>query len=282
MGTKFFVDHGVNTNAHNGRKPVGEILTSFVKDIGGKLSNVIIGHFPNAEEVKNNDVCSMEADIQEDKGIVDDVNEVSGIALGNSEIDNPAFSGAFRLNTIQCFDTENNNSGEDNMAKEKPTFGEIKMAVREMNIYPWQLYSEDDLKKDNTFKLIFEENKKFQSENERLEKENQELGKNSKEAIRKTAIMDASKKLDNLMANGFTDKQKKFITKQFEPEKQENLSDEGLKTFIEQGKKDFAETAKLFGASDDGTKTSSTTTGEGSASSEDLSVEDEALKLMEV
>ncbi len=61
-GTKFFIGHG-NTNAHEGRESVGEVIASFVKEISGRLSHIIIGHFPNSESVKEMDVCSMEANI---------------------------------------------------------------------------------------------------------------------------------------------------------------------------------------------------------------------------
>lgn len=283
-GTKFFVNHGKDTNSHDGRESVGTILSSFVKDISGKLSNVIIGHFPNADKVVDTDICSMEADINTYNDIVDDINDVSGIALGNSNIEHPAFPGAYRLNAIQCFnkDTEN----KINLKKgavymeplnRKPTFHEIKNAVKEINIFPWQLFSLDDLKNDNTFKKIFEENSKIQSENELLKKELEEVKSINEEAIRKSKTMDATNRLSELMAEGFTDKQKTFITKQFDPDKQEDLSDNGLNKFIEKEKINFSETAKLFNSDNNSIKT-----GDENKSTDDLSAEDEALKLIGV
>lgn len=281
-GLKFFIDHGENTNSHEDRKPVGEIITSFVKDIRGKLSNVIIGHFPNAEIVKDANICSMEADVYTDKdNVVGDINEVSGIALGNSNKDVPGFSGALRLNTVQCFgepeNTGTNNSGEgDNKMEIK--FSDIKQAIKDKNIFPWQLFTEEEMKNDKIFGKVFDENSKFKSENERLTKEGEDLKKNSEEAIRKAQVADASKQLDGLMTEGYTDKQKQFIKNQFDPEVQKDLSDEGLKKFLEKGKKDFSETAKIFGE----TETPDSTLGDGQKSAEGLTPEEEALKAIGV
>ena len=70
------------------------------------------------------------------------------------------------------------------------------------------------------------------------------------------------------------------IVGESEPEKMEQLSDEALNTFIENGKKDFAETAKLFNADikEETTKSSE------ESSTEDIAteMEDQALELMGV
>ncbi len=250
-GTKFLIGHGENTNAHDGRESVGQVLASFVKEIGGRLSSIVIGHFPSKEKVDPYDVCSMEADVHTDEdNVVGDINDVSGIALGNSDKDSPAFPGALRLSTVQCFAKEDPKPGEGD-PKMAPTFAEIKDAVKNMNIYPHQLFSEDDLKDDRTFGQVFEESTKLKADNERLSKANTEMEAASKSAIRKSEIDTSKGKLDVLMGEGFTDRQKSFIKRQFDPEKVEDLTDEGLKKFVEEQKTNFAETAKLFGAEKD-------------------------------
>ena len=247
-GTKFFVGHREGTNETDGRESVGEVLASFVKEIGGRLASIIIGHFPSKEKVDPYDVCSMEANVHTDEdNIVGDINDVTGIALGNSDRESPAFPGALRLSTVQCFAKEDTKPGE---GEKKVTFAEIKSAVKEMNIFPWQLYSEEELKQDRTFGKMDEENGKLKAENERLSKANTEMEAASKDAIRKSEIDTSKGKLDALMGEGFTDKQKSFIKKQFDPERVEDLTDEGLKKFVEEQKTNFAETAKLFGAKD--------------------------------
>jgi len=239
-GTKFFLGHGA-TNDQEGRESVGEVITSFVKEIGGRLSHIIIGHFPDKEKVMNMDVCSMEADIYtDDENIVGDINKVSGIALANSDIENPSFSGALRLGTVQCFNQALKNK------EKKMTFDEIKSAIRELNVYPWQLFTLEDIKNDRIYGKLFEDNDKLKAENEKLSKEYKEVMDKSKEAIHKLDVSEAQGKLDGFMKD-LTDKQKTFITGRFKPKELENLSDDGLKEFIENSKKEFAETARLFG-----------------------------------
>ena len=251
-GTKFFINHGDNTNLHDNRQSVGNILASYVKKLKGKLSNVIIGHFPDANKVKDADICSMEAEIGTSDNVVDDIDEVSGIALGNSDIDSPSFPGAIRLNAIQCFNThENNNSGEGDIMPDEPkiTFQTIKQAVIDMNIYPWQLFSEDQMKQDKVFGKLYEQNTTLIVDKERLTNELKTATEKNQEAVKAVEVNKAKKLLNDLMpiGKGFTEKQKTYITKQFKPGELKDLSEESLKGFIESGKKLYAEEAKFFG-----------------------------------
>jgi hypothetical protein len=276
-GTKFFVGHGA-TNDHDNRASVGEVLVSFLKDIGGKLSNVIIGHFPDENKVKDMDVCSMESDIEITEDIVSDINDVTGIALGSSDRESPAFPGALRLGTVHCFNIQAEEKNNKESKKMELTVQDVKKAISDLNIFPWQLYSIDDMKNDRVFGKLFSENQTLKSDNERLNKEKLDLESKSKEALRKLDIDNARKEINNLMSEGFTDKQKKFISDRFKPESMEDLSKESLNTFIENGKKEFAETARLFGV--DETINKGTDKGETEETPESL--EEEALKLMGV
>ena len=272
-GTKFFVGHGDDTNSHDGRVSVGEVLTSFVKEIRGKLSSIVIGHFPEKDKVDPYDICSMEADIHTDEdNVVGDINEVSGIALGDSDKDSPAFPGSLRLSTVQCFGKENS-GGDPDMAP--LTFAQVKQLVKDMNIWPHQLFEKSDFEKDRTFGPLFEENSTLKADNERLSKEFKEIETTSKDVIRKTEVSESRGNLETLMKEGFTDKQKKFILKRFDPETQKDLSDKGLGEFVEAGKKDFAETAKLFGVEDNSNGNKRPKPPE-----EENDMETEALKLM--
>lgn len=283
-GLKFFVGHRPETNEHTNRESVGEVVSSFVKEIGGRLSNVIIGWFPNEEPINNMDVCSMEADIHTDEeNIVGDINEITGIALGNSERDHPAFPGALRLGMVQCFGDDNGNDKNNPKPGEGDktmTFEEVKKAISDLNIHPWQIFTLDDLKNDRVFGKVFEENSTIKAENERLTSENEKIQKESKDAIRKSQVSDAGKTLDTMLAEGYTDKQKKFIKSRFNPESLEDLTEEGLKSFVDEQKKDFAETAKLFGVTEESSDKSGGDETATTGSPEEL--EEEALKLMGV
>lgn len=249
-GIKFFVGHGAD-NSNEGRESVGEVLSSFTKEIAGKLSNIIIGWFPSKEKVQTMDTCSMEADIHTDEEfIVGDINEVTGIALGNSQQDHPAFPGALRLSMVQCFvEPQTKPRGENEMPEEprRLTIDDVKRAIHDLNIHPWQLFGLDDFKKDDNVGKLFTENATLKAENEKLTKENKEVTEKSEKAVRKTEVVESQERLDVLLKEGFTDKQKQFIKSEFKPEDVKDLSEEGLKTYVEEGKKKFAEQAKLFG-----------------------------------
>lgn len=277
-GTKFFVGHGDNTNSHDDRKPVGEVVSSFVKEIGGKLSSIIIGHFPDKEKITDMDVCSMEANIHtndELDSLVDDIDEVSGVALGNSNTDHAAFPGAKRLNAIQCFNIQGKKDDKGKLM----TVDEVIKAAKDLNIRPSQLFTLDDFKGDSVVGKIFTQNTDLKTANEKLTKDNKEITDKSTEAIRTSDVAKASEKLDVHLKEGFTSKQQKFIKIHFKPEDMEDLSDEKIKEFIEDQKKAFAEQAKLFGVTEDSLKTDESGDNE---DSEEKSPEEAALDLMGV
>ncbi|MGD9159629.1 MAG: hypothetical protein PVG39_14545, partial [Desulfobacteraceae bacterium] len=88
-------------SSHENRKPVGELIDAFIDNVDGKLSNIILGHFPDPEVVKDADMNSVEADIYAvnsgEYEMAEDVKEVTGIAVGSSKENSPAFPGALRL-----------------------------------------------------------------------------------------------------------------------------------------------------------------------------------------
>jgi len=249
-GTKFFVGHGED-NSHKGRKEVGEVLTSFVRDISGRLSGVVIGHFPDKSSVAEMDVCSVEADVDVDKDnyYVDDVNEVSAIALGASAIDNPAFPGAVRLASVQCFD-EPENTHPERDTKMEVTFRDVQDFIKERNVFPHQLYNADDLRNDREFNQLFESSKELEDKNKALQKELEDTKKLFGESESKVKLSTAKERFQSLIPENLTEKQKTFILNRFKPESIVELSDEDVKAYIENEKKDFAETAKLFGVTD--------------------------------
>ena len=250
IGTKFFIGHGV-TNDHANRETVGEIVASFVKEIGGRLSNVIVGHFPDSNKVTEMDVCSMEADIHTQGDIVGDINGVSGIALGNSDRESPAFPGARRLNMVQCFEiqADQNNPGD---GKTMPiTFAEVKQAVQDMNIFPHQLFTAEVMKNDKEFGKLYTDQSKLAADNERLTTELKETKATSEEAVKKSKASDVVKMLADGLKEGVTPRQKSFIENDFSPDRLDSMDDAGVKTFIDGSKKRYADVAKLFGEKPD-------------------------------
>lgn len=117
FGTKIFHNHGP-TNEHEGRVPIGELVGKTLKQVKDKLSAIAVAYiYPEFRHIPL-DVASLEADINlsaetETSAFEADVQEVTGIALGNSAISKPGFANATLLAELQAFYEERNFSKED-------------------------------------------------------------------------------------------------------------------------------------------------------------------------
>jgi hypothetical protein len=166
------------------------------------------------------------------------------------------------LASIQCFEETGGKLVED----KKETSGEgktmtyddvknislawIKQMIEERQIHPNQLHDEKALRDDRVFGKIFEEREALQKQLETLKTE-KETAVKAKESIEKeTASITAKEKLKKLIPEGATKLTKDFILKNFDPSKMTDLSETGLKGYLEQAQKDFQETAKMFNYSE--------------------------------
>lgn len=259
-GTKFFLNHNTD-NSTDGRDALGEVIVSTLKEVGGKLSNIIVGHFPEEELVKNLDVCSMETNVlthEREQDLVSDLEDVSGVALGSSITDSPAFAGARRLATIQCFnklsiqsqDGESEPGEGESVMPDKITFEDVKKAIADMNIFPWQLFNEDEMRKDKVFGDVFSERDKLKNDLEQTKESLEKTKQDSAEAIKASQKATAKTRLKELMPEGLTDKQKQFISDNFDPDSLEDLEEEGLKNYVESSQKEYTRLAKMFGVTE--------------------------------
>ena len=107
-GVKFFKGHNAD-NSTTGRQVLGEVVANVEQEINGVLHHVVVSyHSPEVkEEVKKYDICSQEAiwNLFDQAGqvIADTVDKITGIALGSSDTEQPAFTGARRLASVQAF-----------------------------------------------------------------------------------------------------------------------------------------------------------------------------------
>jgi len=144
-GLRLFHGH-VATNDAAGRIPVGEVVGKRLLNIKGGLSSVVACWiYPHYRHLPF-DVASIEADIdlREDRNsnlYVTDVKQVTGIALGNSEIDTPGFPRATLLGQLQAFAKHNYPKGDENMI----TLEEVKQAIQENKFRPSDLYDPEAL-----------------------------------------------------------------------------------------------------------------------------------------
>lgn len=244
-GVKLFERHGKD-NGHEGRKPLGEIVGSFTRMVGDKLQAIAVALMPEPRD--DLDVCSIEADVEASGDLVGDVAKVTGLALSSSRVDSPAFAGAQRLATLQCFEPGNNPDGNKNPGKPgegeprmEITFKDVENFVRERNVFPHQLFKIDDIKNDRELgpSIIAAEKKAAD-----LETELANTKKQSADSVRATEVAAAKGRFEKLIPEGATEKQKAFYLKRFDPAKLEKLDDTALNAYLDAEAKEYAEHAK--------------------------------------
>jgi hypothetical protein len=253
-GVKLFAGHNKD-NSHNNRDKKGEIIHNFEKEIDGKLHHIAITYHNSdvRDEVKNYDICSQEAEWNffEEAGqlFADTICKMTGIALGNSKMEKPAFSNAKRLGFVQAF--EYNKEGV-NMANENST-GDVQLKFEDwikmkekFNVYPWQMFTEEELKSDRQFGKHFDELERLRQENESLkltkQEETEKLTQELKSLQKQIGLETAKERLKKIYdSQGATDKMKTFIDKSYDlnKEKLEDLSDEALSKFVQDQTKTF-------------------------------------------
>lgn len=151
-GLKFFHRHNTD-NSTRDREPFGEVVGKEYRRIDGKDSAIVIGHFPEEkrEIAEKSDVISMEAiwNMAEDLKnlIAEGVEKFTGIALGNSYTDKPAFPGATQLSTVQCFGDEPEPPPRppQHFRSEKPSFSDFRWAIQHYQIKPTHMFGLDEI-----------------------------------------------------------------------------------------------------------------------------------------
>lgn len=107
IGTPIFHRHA-DTNETDGREKIGELIGKTVRYVGDKLSTLAAVYiYPEYKKLPL-DVASFEAEVEyikKDNNVNQAINveDISGIALSNSEIDKPAFENATLLAVVQAF-----------------------------------------------------------------------------------------------------------------------------------------------------------------------------------
>lgn len=263
-GLQFFNGHNED-NSTNDRPELGRVVGRIVKKIDNKISQIVIGYFPDRSKIEDLDICSIEAEVAvQENGEMDiarGVQNISGIALANSKIEKPGFAGAMKLASLQCFEGNSKtkdildkdvNKGDKKMTYEEwlaaASFDWHARAVKEKRIFPSQLgYSLKDLEQDREFSEHFDSFNKLKKDNEQLSTDL----KNEKDGREKDMIdnqkITAGKRLEELLPEGLTKKQKAYILGTFDPEKVSDLTEEGLKGYLETAKEDYKKVAEVFG-----------------------------------
>lgn len=140
----------------------------------------------------------------------------------------------------------NRNRDDIDRQKQKPdnktlTYEQLKKEAIRMKVMPSQLFSVDDLKADREFNPFFNE---LEMAKEDLEKQNRTI----EELMREKELGTAEGRIKTLIGDEkLPEPIFNFILSQFEKDKEniEDLTDQGLKTFVKQKTELFQETAKI-------------------------------------
>lgn len=253
-GINFFKGHN-DDNSTDNRKSLGKVIHSFEKEIDGKLHHIAIAYHPPEvrDEVKKYDICSQEStwNFIESAGnlIADTIDKLTGIALGNSQTERPAFSEAKRLGFVQAFEKTGDVNMSDEITTKPLTFDQLKQACKDLNVFPRQLFDENQLKEDREFGKLFVELEDLRKQKENFDKKVEELNNQNKELVRVGQLSNAKTRLENIYKEtGLTEKMKEFVNKTFEERKEslQDISDEGLKNFVENQSKVFQNVASFI------------------------------------
>lgn len=151
-----YAGHG-KTRIDNSRPTVGNIVGSTLRDIGGKLHHYVA---VASDQDHNYDVISMEADIsyedREDKGIVNQIKQLTGVALGNKGKDIPGVEGAELVASMQFFEPEQETVKPEKKENQKPmTIEEAIKMIKDNGIPATRIWTVPEL----VGKISFQEGK---------------------------------------------------------------------------------------------------------------------------
>jgi hypothetical protein len=268
VGTKVFHLHEM-TNDHEGRNPIGEVVGKSMSDVAGKLSSIAIMYiYPEYKDVPL-DVASIEADITvpetinpNTRSVEVDVDEITGVALGNSQIVKPGFAGATLLATMQEF--------ADNASHEKPpkegekpmTKAELIAAIREAKLTLSDLFSPREIADDSAVQDVIREKRrnedgfegrvsaKLEAEKAKLEQDKKDLQAKLDTANRATLKTRAAEALKPAIEKRKLDeKQSAFILKnaaKFDPKSEDTLGSD-LDKFLDSQIDDMKVYAEVYG-----------------------------------
>ena len=273
VGLKLFHGHTAS-NDDEGRVAIGEVVNKKLMDISNKLSSVVICWvYPDFRNLPL-DVASIEADVdlqgQSLESLqVSDVNNVSGIALGNSAVETPGFPGATLLGQLQAFIEKQQLritlfEGDKNM-----TLDEARKAIKEAGLKASDIFSQDDLMADPLVKEQVQEkiknargydSRKFEDlvqDKADLQKKLDDAEKEKKEyeeTIGKLKVETVKSKVDDLFGTQKTERklderQEKYVKNRLsrftpkEVDKAESEFNEWLDTQLD----DYTKDAKALG-----------------------------------
>ena len=236
-GLKVFHEHG-KTNVHTGRGVIGHIVGKATRIINDNLSAIAITYIKPEYKDLPLDVASIEADIKlnddQDRGIYDaNVEDITGIALGNSAVKRPGFPGATLLSQIQAFAQSHQSHQYHTGGGDMDTISDVRDFIKSQNVKPSDVFGLDDLIKDLSVERHFREEKSNEYEaRKRVEQEKSDFVKRADEEQKKVkdehdkVLKEKDKEIAKLAGEGIQSKTTAWLETQ---KKKRELDDEQVK-----------------------------------------------------
>ena len=270
-GTAVFDKHDPNTNSHVGRTQIGEIVGKAVKQIGDRLNTLAAIYIYPQFKSRPLDVASFEADIEfsndGQQAWPTAINNVSGIALGNSGTATPGFPGATLLGAVQAYAVQ---AFAGEIGDNKMNQSDVKTAVKELGLKPSQIFEVGDIMGDSAVdakvkevtkehfamaKRVGEERDASREQVAKLENEKAEMERNLQ---RQTTQSKSAAVLDSMLANPelkLDNKAKTFVKRNLKNFTATAADETALKTeldkFVDDSVKEYGELAKdVFGVTE--------------------------------
>lgn len=145
-GIQCFAGNHSSDNSHEGRKPVAEIIGKGLRVVNGKLHAIAVAWFQDPNDSAY-DVISLESPRARwtEDGNVEDIDPVTGFAVGRSGQQTPAFPEARMLAAIQCFLPEEKSGEQKQQEKKTMTIEEVKRAIVDNGWSPTTLFDSNSI-----------------------------------------------------------------------------------------------------------------------------------------
>lgn len=273
LGTAVFNRHDPNTNSHEGRVQIGEVVGKAVKQIGDRLNTLAAIYVYPQYKSRPLDVASIEAEIEYAHDGVQawptEIKNVSGVALSTSDIDTPGFPGATLIGAVQAYVQafKGEISGELTMNQ-----SDVKTAVKDLGLKPSQIFAIEDIMGDTVVAAKVQESKsvlqnaadRWKGEVDTLKEKATKLENEKADSDKKLQQFQIRSKsssvIDGILSERkFDDKAKKYIKRSLDDKFTTTATDEeGLKkdlgVFVDNANKEYQEVAKdIFGITGENT-----------------------------
>lgn len=238
LGTAVFDRHNPDTNSHEGRVQIGQVVGKTVRKIGDRLNTLAAIHIFPQFKSRPLEIASFEAEMEFDHDEVQawptNIKNVTGIALSDFGIDQPGFPGATLLGAVQAYVQAF--AGE--IGAIKMNLSDVKKAVAELGLTPTQLFGVSTLMEDSAVvekvkdakKDVFNMSERVRQERDMARERITELENRGAETDKKLRQHTVQSKSVDVLDATLNDPERKL--------------DDKAKIFIKRSHKNFSSTAE--------------------------------------